>query len=100
MSIPHVEPGPDQVHWGYFYATLKPQTSIASGGRIKISTVSSDRDMMPGPPLAVPPALAAIQADTRRRMVPGHICTGPVAVASARPGQVLQVGVEAITPYY
>ncbi|HKF73190.1 MAG TPA: acetamidase/formamidase family protein, partial [Stellaceae bacterium] len=47
-----------------------------------------------------PPALVAIHASDARRVVPGHICTGPVAVAGARPGQVLQVEIEAIEPYY
>jgi acetamidase/formamidase len=32
--------------------------------------------------------------------LPGHICTGPVAVAGARPGEVLQVDIEAIESYY
>jgi acetamidase/formamidase len=33
-------------------------------------------------------------------MVPGHICTGPVAVNGAKPGQVLQVNIEAIDLHY
>jgi len=33
-------------------------------------------------------------------MVPGHICTGPIAVRGAKPGQVLQVDIEDIRlPY-
>jgi acetamidase/formamidase len=32
--------------------------------------------------------------------LPGHICTGPVAVAGARPGHVLQVDIEAIELHY
>jgi acetamidase/formamidase len=100
MSIPHIEPAPDRVHWGFFDAKLEPLLTIASGDRVTISTVSGDRDMMPPAPLAIPPALEAIQASTKRRIVPGHICTGPVAIKGARPGQVLQVDIEAIEPYY
>jgi len=100
MAIPHLEPTPDTVHWGFFEAALKPLLTIASGERVTLSTVSGTRDMMPAPPLVVPPALAALHASNARRMVPGHICTGPVAVAGARPGQVLQVEIEAIEPYY
>jgi acetamidase/formamidase len=55
---------------------------------------------MPAPPLEIPPALPAIHAQVTRRMVPGHICTGPVAVKGARPGQVLQVDIEAIDVFY
>jgi len=96
----HLTPAPDTVHWGFFDASLAPLATIASGERVTISTVSGAPDMMPGPPLEVPPALPAIHGSNRRRMVPGHICTGPVAVAGAQPGQVLQVDIEAIEPYY
>src|SRR6266702_1442562 len=50
-------------------------------------------DTMPGKPLVVPPALPAIHASSKRKMVPGHMCTGPVAVNGAKPGQVLQVDI-------
>ena len=100
MPIQHLEPAPETVHWGFFDASLAPLTTIASGDRITISSVSGAADMMPGPPLVIPPALPAIQASSRRKMVPGHMCTGPVAVAGAKAGQVLQVDIEAIEPYY
>ena len=54
---------------------------------------------MPGPPLKVPPALPAIHAKVARKLGP-HICTGPVAVKGAKPGQVLQVEIEAIDVAY
>jgi len=100
MTIQHLVPAADTVHWGFFDAALPPLTTIASGDRITISTVSGDRNMMPAAPLAVPEALPAIHASSRRRMVPGHICTGPVAVKGAEPGQVLQVDIESIDAYY
>jgi acetamidase/formamidase len=96
----HLQPSPDTVHWGFFEAGLAPLATIASGERVTISTVSGAPDMMPGPPLAVPPALAAIHASNRRKVVPGHICTGPVAVQGAKPGQVLQVDIESIEAFY
>jgi acetamidase/formamidase len=100
MSIPHIEPAPDTVHWGFFDASLAPLLTIASGERVTISSVSGVPDMMPGKPLVVPPALPAIHASSKRKMVPGHMCTGPVAVNGAKPGQVLQVDIETIEPYY
>ena len=45
------------------------------------------------------PALPAIHAKVARKLGP-HICTGPVAVKGAKPGQVLQVEIEAIDVAY
>jgi acetamidase/formamidase len=100
MPDHHLEPGPDTVHWGYFDATLPPRLTIASGERVTISSVSGTAEQMPAPPLKIPPALPAIHAQVTRRMVPGHICTGPVAVKGAKPGQVLQVDIETIEVFY
>src|SRR5438874_329966 len=36
----HLEPGPDNVHWGYFDARLTPRVTIDSGERLTISSVS------------------------------------------------------------
>lgn len=100
MSIQRIDAAPETVHWGFFDASLAPLHTIDSGGRVTFSTVSGTPDQMPGPPLSVPPALPAIHRQVTRRIVPGHICTGPVAVRGARPGQTLQVDIERIDPYY
>ena len=47
MSTHRLEPGPDNVHWGYFDATLPPRLAIESGERVTITTVSGGPDMMP-----------------------------------------------------
>jgi acetamidase/formamidase len=100
-SMPHLhlEPAPDTVHWGFFDAKLVPLATIASGERVTITTVSGNPEQMPALPYAVPPALPAIHQKVTRKIVPGHICTGPVAVAGAKAGQVLQVDIEAIVPF-
>jgi len=54
---------------------------------------------MPAPPLVVPPELPAIHAKVTPRLGP-HILTGPIAVKGAKPGQVLQVDIEAIDVLY
>jgi acetamidase/formamidase len=100
MPDHRIEPGPDKVHWGYFDADLAPVLTIASGEHVMISTVSGTPEVMPHPPLVVPPALSAIHHNVTRKMLPGHICTGPIAVRGAKPGQVLQVDIEAIEPFY
>ncbi len=100
MSNHRLEPGPDTVHWGFFDARLSPHFAIDSGERLTISSVSGTPEMMPKPPLRIPPALTGIHEKVTRKMVPGHICTGPVAVNGAKAGQVLQVDIEAIDVLY
>ena len=95
-----IDAGPETVHWGYFDGTLKPLLAIDSGERVTLSTVSGTSEQMPPPPLEIPPALPAIHEQVKRRMIPGHICVGPVAVRGACPGQVLQVDIEAIELNY
>jgi acetamidase/formamidase len=87
------------VHWGYFDATLPPQVTIDSGDTITLSTVSGGRDVMPPPPLAVPAALKDVQ-DHLAPKLPGHMCTGPVAVRGAKAGDVLEVKIRAIDLHY
>ena len=100
MSPPRLDAAPETVHWGFFEAGLKPLLTIDSGARVTLSTVSGGAEQMPAAPLVVPPALPAIHKQVTRRMVPGHICTGPVAVRGAKPGQTLQVDIEAIELNY
>jgi acetamidase/formamidase len=100
MTIPRLDASADTVHWGFFEADLPPHLTIASGERVTISTVSGGPDQLPPPPLNVPPALPEIHERVTRKIVPGHICTGPVAVRGAKPGQVLQVDIEEIGLHY
>lgn len=97
---PRLEAGPQTVHWGYFDASLPPVLTIESGDEVVITTVSGGPDMMPPAPLVVPSSLSAIHRHVTRRMVPGHICTGPIAVRGARAGHVLQVEIDAIDLHY
>ncbi|HEV2954567.1 MAG TPA: amidase, partial [Xanthobacteraceae bacterium] len=86
MGHLRVDASPETVHWGFFDAALPPVGEIDSGETVTISTVSGTPDVMPRPPLVVPPALAAIQRQVTRKIVPGHICTGPVKVRGAKAG--------------
>jgi acetamidase/formamidase len=94
-KIHRLDAGADTVHWGYFDAKLPPVLTVDSGDTVTISTVSGAREMMPPPPLVVPDALAEVQARVTPKL-PGHICTGPVAVRGAKPGQVLEVHIKSI----
>jgi acetamidase/formamidase len=100
MTTPRIDAAPETVHWGYFESSLKPLLTINSGERVTLSTVSGTADQMPPAPVPVPPALPQIHERVTRRMVPGHICTGPVGVRGAKPGQTLQVDIETIDLNY
>jgi acetamidase/formamidase len=99
MAHHRLDAAPETVHWGFFDAALEPLITVESGDTVIISTVSGTPDVMPKPPLVVPPALAAIQAKVPQKL-PGHICTGPVAVRGAKTGQVLEVKIKAIELHY
>lgn len=88
----HLPAGPDTCHWGVFDAALPPVATIASGDEITIDTVSGGPNVLPGAGFHVPPELLAIHAGGAPAM-PGHILTGPVAVAGAMPGDVLQIDI-------
>ena len=80
-----LDAGAETVHWGYFDAKLPPLLTIESGDTVTISTVSGPREVMPPPPLVVPAALAAVQEHVKPKL-PGHMCTGPVAIRGAKAG--------------
>ena len=89
---------PETIRWGSFDAAYPPLLTIASGETVVLECVSAGSPEVLPPPetgLAIPPALSAIIAANPPRMG-GHILTGPVAVAGAMPGDMLEVKVEAI----
>ena len=96
MSTISIEAAPDTVHWGYLDAGIAPVATISSGDRVTIGSVSGLPDVVAGSPYPAAPALLAIHEQVTKRTIPGHICTGPVTVAGARPGDVLQVDIESV----
>jgi len=96
MAIHRIPATPDTVRWGAVGADIPPVLTVASGDTVVLECVSGGPDVMPPPGsgMQVPPALAAIQAAVPRG--PGHIVTGPVAVAGAAPGDMLEVRVDKI----
>ena len=99
MTHHRLDAGPTTVHWGFFDAALPPVLTVRSGDTVTMSTVSGPEDAMPPPPLVVPDALRAVQREVVQRL-PGHMCTGPVAVEGARAGSVLEVSIEQIELHY
>lgn len=96
MPSHHLHSSPETCHWGYFDAQLKPVVTIASGDEVTIETVSGGPEVVPDrSKFHVPPELLDIHAKCERKLQ-GHILTGPVAVAGAEPGDVLEVDIIAV----
>ena len=86
---------PETVHWGFFDAGLKPVMTIASGDSVTIKTVSGGPETLPETGYHILPEIHAIHR-APDRMVPGHLLTGPIAIAGAKPGDVLEVRVKEV----
>ena len=97
MATHHIAPTPQTVRWGTFDAAYPPVLTVQSGETVVLECVSGGPEVMPPPGsgLAIPPALAAIHAANLPR-AGGHILTGPVAVAGATPGDMLEVRIDKI----
>jgi acetamidase/formamidase len=96
MAVHRIAATPETVRWGVFDAAIPPVITVASGDTVVLECVSGGPDTLPPPEsgMKVPPALTAIHARVPRG--PGHIITGPVAVAGAEPGDMLEVRIETI----
>ena len=109
-----------RVHWGYFSRTLAPQIEIRSGDTITIETLSQHASDDPERMIKGDAGAESVfgwtpQAKNVDRRGAGpmeatvygrgagegfgvHICTGPVAVKEAQPGDVLEVRILDIVP--
>jgi acetamidase/formamidase len=92
---------PSTVAWGYYWSKAKPALTVHSGDSVRIQTLSTcgptDRLEAQGvAPKDIPPYNAEIYDKVKDRGPGGHILTGPVAIAEAEPGDVLEVDIEKI----
>ena len=113
----HLPATAETVHWGYFSRNLKPRVEIESGDYVTIETLTHHANddaerMVTGDPGAESvfrwskgskgvARRGAGPEDTR--FGPGgglgvHICTGPVAIRGAEPGDVLEVRILDVAP--
>src|SRR6202790_3975964 len=110
----------DTVHWGYFSRSLKPVLSIESGDFVTIEALThhaydDDARMIRGDPGAesvfrwtkdaknvdrrgAGPIDASIHGRGAGEGFGVHICTGPVFVRDAEPGDVLEVRIVDVQP--
>jgi acetamidase/formamidase len=92
---------PSTVAWGYYWSQAKPVLTLNSGDQARIQTLSTcgsnERLEHDGVPAADIPAYNdAIYREVKDKGPGGHILTGPVAIAGAEPGDVLEVRIEKI----
>jgi acetamidase/formamidase/AraC-like DNA-binding protein len=109
----HLPVRPDTVHWGYFSRSLKPVIEVRSGDYVTVETLTHHANddaerMIEGDPGAesVYRWTAEGKAIERRGAGPldgsalgrgpgegfgVHICTGPIAIEGAKPGDVVEV---------
>ena len=99
MALHHLHALPDTVRLGEFDAAFPPVFHIKSGDTVVVQCVSGRPEVMPpaSSGLKIPAALRAI-FDANPGRSAGHIITGPIAIAGAEPGDMLEVRVEKIEP--
>jgi acetamidase/formamidase len=97
MATHRIAASPATVRWGTFDAGYPALLTVNSGDTAVLECVSGAPEVMPPPGsgMAIPPALAAIHASGIPR-AGGHILTGPVGVAGAEPGDMLEVRIDKI----
>ena len=92
-----LQSSPETCHWGFFDAALKPALEVESGDTVTIHCLSGAPEILPKPPLEVLPEHRAVHAKLTPKLG-RHILTGPVGVAGAEPGDVLEVRIRAVQP--
>src|SRR3989442_500694 len=116
----HLPANADTVHWGYFSKKLKPQVEIDSGDFITIEALTHHANdhaerMVKGDPGAESVFLWTKEKKGVNRRGAGpidgkllgrgagegfgvHICTGPVYIRGAEPGDILEVRIIDVKP--
>ena len=94
---------PSTVAWGYYWSAAKPALTVHSGDTVVMQTLSTcgppERLKSLGVAVADIPAYEApvyTGVPESERGPGGHILTGPVAIAEAEPGDVLEVRIQKI----
>jgi acetamidase/formamidase len=92
---------PATVAWGYYWAKAKPVLTVHSGDTVRMQTLSTcgpnDRLEAEGvAPADIPAYNQPIYDQVKDKGPGGHILTGPVAIAEAEPGDVLEIDILAI----
>lgn len=97
---PHVlRPSPDTVVWGYYWSETPAVLHIRSGDFVQVHTLitsnPSELERLGVLPHEIENELRDVQSVKNRGKGP-HVLTGPIAVAGAEPGDVLEVRIGSI----
>jgi acetamidase/formamidase len=96
-----IKVSPETVAWGYYWAGAKPILTVQSGDAVEIQTVSGNPATLEGaglPADQIQPELRRLYADVPKEAKGpgGHLLTGPIAIAGAQAGDVLEVRIREI----
>jgi acetamidase/formamidase len=95
-----LKPTPKTVAWGYYYAAAAPVLHIQSGDTVEIQTLTTASPTLLEaaglPPGEVEQSLRDIYREVKDKGPGGHILTGPISIAGAEPGDVLEVRIQSI----
>jgi acetamidase/formamidase len=89
---------PSTVAWGYYWSKAKPVLTVHSGDTVRIQTLSTcgSNERLESEGVAagdIPTYNQPIFDQVKDKGPGGHILTGPVAIAEAEPGDVLEVDI-------
>jgi acetamidase/formamidase len=93
---------PGTVAWGYYSAHAKPALTVHSGDTVRVNALSTcgppERLEQGGvAPADIPASVRDLYAAKDIDKGPGgHILTGPIAIAEAAPGDVLEIRIQKI----
>ncbi len=92
---------PETLAWGYYWSGAKPVLTVQSGDVVEIQSVSGNPATLEGaglPGAQIQPELRRIYDEVPKesRGPGGHLLTGPIAIAGAQPGDVLEVRIREI----
>ncbi len=91
---------PENVHWGYYDARVKPVLRIASGDTVRVETMVArgvERLRLAGvKDDEIPQPIKDVEANVADRGPGAHPLTGPIYVEGAEPGDSLEVHIQAI----
>lgn len=98
MALHTLAATPETIVWGRFAATQKPVLTVQPGDTVVIETFNGRAGTLPPEDsgMHVLPAHQAIIDAPTPEGRPGHLLTGPVAIAGAEPGDVLEVRIGAV----
>jgi len=92
----HLPATPENVHWGYFDHALEPVLTVSSGDLVAIETLTHHAG--DAPDLLMDAGIERVFEQVQERGPGPHLLTGPIALAGARPGDVLEVEILSAEP--